>query len=173
MVAEDDGRKSDADGSGYTGEPDGCPADRKDEVRARRWLAVSAVAARRLSPSIIRGQKASIQREMVRTARQLMREFGRPLTLRRLSPVPRDAAAGRWPQTGTEFKFTGTLFDYPATGDRYIQRGDKQCFLVANGSPAPVAGDLVVSERDMWKVIFVKTISPAGRPVLYELHVRR
>ncbi|MBY4898854.1 hypothetical protein [Cupriavidus sp. AU9028] len=178
-MVDGDSRKPDADSDVCMTESETCPADCKGGVRARRWLTVSAVTARRLSPAIIRGQKASIQRELVRTARQLMREFGRPLILRRVLLSGEDIA-DPWRQAGTEFKFTGTLFDFPVTNgdtafasERLILLGDKQCFLVANGLPAPVPGDQVVSGREIWKVIWVKAFSPAGRPVLFELHVRR
>lgn len=118
--------------------------------------------------------------EMAATADELLREFGKPLVLRRVTAGAYDPASGGAVQTTVDFSGTGTLFDFDiqAAGQAFagatlIQIGDKQCFLSPAGVPLPVTGDLVVDGSDVWQVKNVKAVSPAGTPVLYELHLRK
>lgn len=55
-----------------------------------------------------------------------------------------------------------------------IQQGDKQILIPAAGlSIAPVPGDKVVISSTVWTVVNVKSVNPAGTPILYEIQGRR
>ncbi|MGT2429248.1 hypothetical protein ACU4HD_11970 [Cupriavidus basilensis] len=118
--------------------------------------------------------------EMAALADELLREFGKALTLRRVVQGDYDPGSGTAPETVTNYPGTGALFDYETLGagqtwipSTLIEVGDKQCLLSPTGVPLPTAGDLLVDGTDVWQVKNVKAVKPAGTPVLYELHLRK
>lgn len=118
--------------------------------------------------------------DMAATADELLREYGKPLVLRRVTPGAYDPSSGAAAETTVDFPGTGTMFDFALqsagqafAGATMIETGDKQCYLSPVGAPLPMAGDLVVDGADAWQVKNVKAVNPAGTPVLYELHLRR
>ncbi|NSX15984.1 hypothetical protein HTY52_18020 [Cupriavidus taiwanensis] len=118
--------------------------------------------------------------EMAALADELLREFGKPLTLRCVLPGSYDPGSGTAPETVTDYPGTGALFDYAmlAAGQTWIpstliEVGDKQCLLSPAGVPLPTTGDQLVDGAEVWQVQNVKAANPAGTPVLYELQLRR
>ena len=118
--------------------------------------------------------------EMAALADELLREFGKPLTLRRVVPGAYDPSTGTAAETVTNYPGTGALFDYETLGagqtwipSTLIEVGDKQCLLSPAGMPLPTTGDKLVDGADVWQVQNVKAVNPAGTPVLYELQIRR
>lgn len=118
--------------------------------------------------------------DMAALADELLREFGKPLTLRRVVQGSYDPGSGTAGETFTDYPGTGALFDYEtlAAGQTWIpstliEVGDKQCLLSPDGMPLPTAGDKLVDGSDVWQVQNVKALNPAGTPVLYELQLRR
>lgn len=70
-------------------------------------------------------------------------------------------------------------FDYPRmnqgqvlAGQTLIQQGDRQCLMDANGA-APTLADHVIVDSIEYVIKDIKTLSPAGTPVLYELQLRK
>lgn len=118
--------------------------------------------------------------DMAATADELLREYGKPLVLRRVTPGAYDPSSGTAAETTLDFPGTGTLFNFALqsagqafAGATLIEIGDKQCYLSPAGVPLPTAGDLLVDGADVWQVKNVKAINPAGAPVLYELQLRK
>lgn len=118
--------------------------------------------------------------EMAATADELLREYGKPLVLRRVTPGTYDPSSGSAWQTTVDYAGVGTLFDFALqsagqafAGATLIEIGDKQCYLSPAGVPLPTAGDLLVEGVDVWQVKNVKAVNPAGTPVLYELLLRK
>lgn len=107
-------------------------------------------------------------------------EEGCPMTLRVTTPGTYD------PETGTE---TGAVVaDHPCVGlltnpfasqreayfaNSLVQSGDKVVLMGATVAVRPQAGHQVVIGSDVWQVVAVVTVEPAGVPVLYKVQVRR
>lgn len=118
--------------------------------------------------------------EMAAVAHELLLEFGKTVVLRRVTPGVYDPATGAASVTTADQPAIGALFDYDPrdsgkgfTPETLIQAGDKQCLLSPSGVTAPEPGDFIVDGSDTWTVLNVKSVNPAGTPVLYELQLRR
>ncbi|MGT2493126.1 hypothetical protein ACU4GD_28100 [Cupriavidus basilensis] len=118
--------------------------------------------------------------EMAETADELLREYGKQRVLRRLTPGQYDPDTGTVTEAVEDFPGTAALFDFElqSAGQAFapgslIQIGDKQCLLSPIGMPQPVIGNLLLDGAEVWQVMNVKTVNPAGTPVLHELHLRR
>lgn len=117
---------------------------------------------------------------MASVAHDLLLEFGKPVVLRRVMSGTYDPATGTSAVTTADQPATGALFDYEPrdsgrgfTPETLIQAGDKQCLLSPAGVSAPQPGDLIVDGSDTWTVLNVKSVNPAGTPVLYNLLLRK
>ncbi|WP_373379903.1 hypothetical protein [Cupriavidus nantongensis] len=118
--------------------------------------------------------------EMAALADELLREFGKALTLRRVVQGAYDPGSGTATETVTDYPGTGALFDYETLGagqtwipSTLIEGGDKQCLLSPAAMPLPATGDQLVDGAEVWQVQNVKAVNPAGTPVLYELQLRK
>ena len=124
---------------------------------------------------------ATFYEEMAAMADELLREFGKTLTLQQIAPGQYDPAAGAAVDTVTDFPAAvGALFDYEllTSGQTFMDAsllavGDKQCYLSPIGVPEPRVGFQVVDGAETWRVMSVKKVDPAGTPVLYELQLRK
>ena len=110
----------------------------------------------------------------------MLAKSGMPMTLRVTTPGTYD------PETGTE---TGAVVaDHPCVGlltnpfvsqreayfaNSLVQSGDKVVLMGATVAVRPQAGQQVVIGSDVWQVVAVVTVEPAGVPVLYKVQVRR
>lgn len=115
------------------------------------------------------------------TALRLLTKFGRTVTLRKQTAGAYDPATSSSTVTTTDYTGTGALFDFNerllgtqfADGQTY-QVGDKKLLLAPAGiTTDPAPGDLLIFGSDTWTVLNIKTLEPAGTPVLYELHLRK
>ena len=109
------------------------------------------------------------------------------VTLTRTTPGAYDpATSSTAPPVVLTTAGVGLVFDYglhasgASTHDgTLIQAGDKQCYLAALDAAgvaiaAPVKGDKALAPDGVtYGVENVKTLAPAGVPVLYELQLRR
>ena len=119
--------------------------------------------------------------EMAAMADEMLREFDKPLTLQQIAPGQYDPGAGASVDTVTDFPAAvGALFDYEllSTGATFMDArllavGDKQCYLSPVGVPEPKQGFKVIDGADIWRVMNVKKVAPAGTAVLYELQLRK
>lgn len=109
-------------------------------------------------------------------ADEILREFGRALTLTRRVSGAYDTATGTATVTATEYSGRGAVFDYPARliDGTHVLRGDKRIVMSAQGlSVVPAPGDAITLGDVDHRVIDVKALEPAGTVVLYTLQVRR
>lgn len=115
----------------------------------------------------------------IKTAAMLAKS-GMPMTLRVTTPGTYN------PETGTE---TGAVVaDHAAVGlltnpfvsqreayfaNSLVQSEDKVVLMGATVAVRPQAGQQIVIGSDVWQVVAVVTVEPAGVPVLYKVQVRR
>ena len=104
---------------------------------------------------------------------------GQPVTLRVVTAGEYEPGAGVT-QTTADYPASAVLFDYnlQQAGAQFadggmILLGDKQAYLSVPAI-APQPGHLLIDVTGQtWHVVNVKSVAPAGAPVLYELHVRK
>lgn len=112
--------------------------------------------------------------KMAATALKLLTKFGAPVTLFRetggaINPVTGEETPG----VDASVTTTGLLKPFP---DRMIDGvrilvGDRELVLSSEQEPQP--SDQPVIGGENWKIQGIKTISPAGTPVVYFVHVRK
>lgn len=115
------------------------------------------------------------------TALRLLTKFGRSVTLRKQTAGAYNPATSSATITNTDYTGTGALFDFNerVLGTQFadgttVEQGDKFLLLAPSGiTVAPEPNDLLIFGSDTWNVMNVKTVAPAGTPVLYELHLRK
>lgn len=113
------------------------------------------------------------------TALRLLTKFGRDVTLTREVTGAYDPSLSAAPVTVTTETRKAALFDYDRInfgetlqdGTR-IQAGDRRC-LMGTGGSAPTTFDSVTVGGVKYPIKVVKTLSPAGTPVLYDLLIRK
>lgn len=108
------------------------------------------------------------------TAARLLKQFGAPGVLSRVTTGEYDPATGTAPTTTETVMANAVVFDYDAKliDGSVIQQGDKQCFMETKAL-APQAVDTFDWGGMVHQVIAVKPLAPAGAAVLYELQLRR
>jgi hypothetical protein len=113
------------------------------------------------------------------TALRLLAKYGEDVTLRTYTTGTYDPATGTTPNTTADTTRKAATFDYPRlnqgqvlAGQTLIQQGDRQCLMDANGA-APTMADHVIVDSIEYVIKDIKTLSPAGTPVLYELQLRK
>jgi len=112
--------------------------------------------------------------KMAATALKLLKKFGKPVTLKRVTgssvdPITGVVTAG----TDASVITTGLIKPYPdnmVDGTR-ILASDRELVLSAEHVPLPSDKPLVNGEN--WAVVNITTISPTGTPVCYMIQVRR
>jgi hypothetical protein len=109
------------------------------------------------------------------SALRMLTKYGQAVTLRSVpaGTYANGAVTGNTPVDTTR---RGVLFDLPSGGDTQqnmtlIQQGYKQLYMDASGS-APTVADRVIVDSIEYVISTVKTLSPAGIPVLYELYIK-
>lgn len=116
--------------------------------------------------------------EMAATATELINEFGMVMLVRRVAgaaPIY-DPIEGTYPPTtsgdvsvyGVQLQITTEYAD--SVGAQNIQSGDQMVIL----SPGykPLSTDKLVIGADVWNIVNVSPVSPAGIDLLYEVQVR-
>lgn len=108
----------------------------------------------------------------------LLTRFGQDITLRKLTPGAYDKATGTVTgSSSADSTLKGALFDFSAGATQrnltIIPVTDKQLLLQA-GAAVPALNDTIITaDGQQWGIQDIKTIGPAGTPVIYDLHVRR
>lgn len=106
----------------------------------------------------------------------MLAKSGMAMTLRVTTPGTYD------PETGTESG--AVVADHPCVGvlteakayyiaNSLMEAGDKVVLMGADVAVRPQAGQQIVIGSDVWQVVAVVTVEPAGVPVLYKVQVRR
>lgn len=110
------------------------------------------------------------------TATELLKEFGKPLTLR----IQTGAAYGPATQTNvpayTDYPVSGLVLNYKGCTNEagtYVQTDDKRILVSVSTAPEPTTGAQVVDGSAVYVVQAVKSLSPAGINLLFELQGRR
>lgn len=107
-------------------------------------------------------------------ANRLIAAKGATGTLTRSTPGDYNPATGSAGVTVTTASCNAVVFPY---GDKFIdgtliKTGDQQVYMAPNVSIEPAPGDSLTWGGKVYQVIQVKTLRPAGVPVLHELQVR-
>ena len=113
------------------------------------------------------------------TLRQLIKEHGISLTLRKRASSAYDSDTGSVTQTNTDYTVRGYFYDYtPDMVDgNSILRGDRRVVLdskLINGSatPAPDATDQIIGLGDTVNIVKVMEIKSGSATMCYQLQVR-
>jgi hypothetical protein len=113
------------------------------------------------------------------TLRQLIREHGISLTLRKRVASAYDSNTGTVTQTNTDYTVRGYFYDYTSDmiDGESILRGDRRVVLdcvLANGSatPEPDATDQIIGLGDTVNIVRVMEIKSSTNTMCYLLQVR-
>lgn len=113
------------------------------------------------------------------TLRQLIKEHGLVLTLRKQTSGVYDNDTGAVTQTNTDYSVRGYFYDYtPDMVDgQSILRGDRRVVLdckLVNGSntPEPDATDQIIGLGDTVNIVKVMEIKSGSATMCYQLQVR-
>lgn len=108
------------------------------------------------------------------TAKRLLTQFGRTVTLRNYTIGTYDTATGANAVTYADTTWKGTLLDFGSgkTLERggLIQVGDKR--LLLESGAAPQLEDRIIAGGAEYAIIAVGEVNPAGVAVLFDLHLR-
>lgn len=113
--------------------------------------------------------------DMAKVASQLLKEFGQPVTITRpaedqnVDPVT-GAVTGGEPTVYTVNGFIRPYPDHLVDGTR-ITTGDR--LLMLEPAVEPNQADTITVQGQEWPIQNIKTINPAGTPVLFFVQVRR
>ena len=113
------------------------------------------------------------------TLRQLIKEHGMALTLRKRAASAYSDATGTVTTTNTDYAIRGYFYDYTpdmVNGDS-ILRGDRRVVLdskLINGSttPEPDATDQIIGLGDTVNIVKVMEIKSGSATMCYQLQVR-
>lgn len=113
---------------------------------------------------------ASIAKEVS----SLLVDFGQSVTLTNKSVGDYEVATGASTVTSTEQAAIGVVFDYGTKNidGVLIKAGDKQLYIASVGISAPKVNDTITIGGVIYTITLVKSINPAGTPVLYECNIR-
>ena len=113
------------------------------------------------------------------TLRQMIREHGISLTLRKRAASAYDDETGTVTQTNTDYTVRGYFYDYTSDmiDGESILRGDRRVVLDAklvNGltTPEPDATDQIIGLSDTVNIVRVREIKSGSATMCYLLQVR-
>lgn len=110
------------------------------------------------------------------TATELLKEFGKPLTLRIQTGAAYDPATQTNVPAYTDYAVSGLVLNYKGVTNEtgtYVQTADKRILVSVSTAPEPTTGAQVVDGSTAYVVQAVKALSPAGTNLLFELQGRR
>lgn len=111
--------------------------------------------------------------DMAQTARELVDEFGRTITLRRVNPGAYSAASDSFSGASSvdhTVKAVFTSFKAQEIDGEIIRRDDKRVILAGI---APLVGDQILEETTTWRVLSVETVKPGDTDILWKVQARR
>lgn len=111
---------------------------------------------------------------LVTVAQRLLISKGKLLTFSRETSSAFDPILGHNTVSVSTYTGNGAAFDYNhrEIDGEIIQRGDIRLILEAT-TTAPTINDSVTIDSDVYRVMEVRPISPAGTVVVYEIQLRK
>lgn len=106
------------------------------------------------------------------TAKKLIADKGRTVTLRSGSPVYdpiTDTMTGG--TTDTEVKAVFTAFRSDEVDGTLIQRGDKK--VIVDAKAAPQSGDAIIDGTTQYEIVDVMEVQPGEPTIIYKLQARK
>lgn len=114
------------------------------------------------------------------TASRLIKQFGKPMTLRIESGSVYDPVSQTNAPAYTDYAVDGLVLNYgkERSGSvneqgTLVQTDDRKLLLSVANAPIPTVGALVADGGDVYTVQNVKALSPAGINLLFELQGRK
>jgi hypothetical protein len=114
------------------------------------------------------------------TASRLLVQFGKPMTLRINTGSLYDPVAQTNAPTYTDYPVSGLVLNYGKESSgisnesgTFVQTADKKLLISVANAPEPTTGALVVDGADVYTIQNVKSLSPAGINLLFELQGRK
>lgn len=110
------------------------------------------------------------------TANRLLAQFGKPLTLRIQTGSTYDAATQTNVPTYADHAVSGVIGNYKGRvteSGTLVQTDDKKIIVSVGTAPEPTAAAQIVDGATVYVVQTVKSLNPAGTPLLYELQGRK
>ena len=110
------------------------------------------------------------------TATRLLAQFGKPLTLRIQSGAVYDPDTQTNVPTYTDHAVSGVIGNYQGRvteSGTLVQTDDKKILVSVGAAPEPTAGAQIIDGATVYVVQTVKSLNPAGTPLLYELQGRK
>lgn len=114
--------------------------------------------------------------EIQRGATEAISDAGKPMTLRIQSGSVYDPVTQTNVPAYTPYPVTGLVLNYKGRMNEsgtYVQTDDKKLLLSVSNAPEPTTGAQVVDGSDVYTVQMVKSLSPAGINLLFELQGRK
>jgi hypothetical protein len=113
--------------------------------------------------------------EMIETVKELLAEFGNPITLSRngepvIDPIEGTVTPGDPVVTQPLGVILAINEDYATRWGSGIAIGDRA--LLMEPGNRPQSGDLITLEGEQWTVVTVDVTAPDGTDLLYEILVR-
>ncbi len=112
--------------------------------------------------------------DVAQTASELLKEFGAPVTLVRVTRGAYDPATGTVATSEVEHVASGVKLDYEQrmVDGSSILRGDQRVYLGPFIAAAPQAGDRMTVGGKEFTVVASRPLAPAGVVVLHDVQVR-
>jgi hypothetical protein len=114
--------------------------------------------------------------DLATTVDRLIRQFGAPVTLTRVTPGAYDADAGvtTGDTTATWTGGAGAVFEYEQRDidGTLIRRGDQRCYISTVGIETPRSGDTLTLNSDVFNVVASRPLQPALTAVLHDVQIR-
>ena len=124
----------------------------------------------------------SFYQNMADTAYKMLALKGQSLTFSRRESTSFDPILGKDDTAdvlaaigqGTQFTVVGAAFSYKTreVDGVHVQTGDIRLIVNAMTTP-PIISDHVSIDGDLYRVMRVESINPAGTPVIYKLQLRK
>lgn len=109
---------------------------------------------------------------VAKTAKRLIENFGKPVTVRRMTNT---GTAWAPTQTPADTSFTGVMTNYMAKeiDGTLIKMTDKKLLLAAYGAATtPVVSDRVIVNGEEYAIIDIKTLEPGDTALIWTVQVR-
>ncbi len=110
--------------------------------------------------------------ELASTASEMLVEFGKAATLKRIVTGAYDPSTGTAPVTTTSLNTNAAVFAYDQKyiDGTLIKQGDQLAYLDPNVEPKQ--GDKLAWQGKDYVIVAVKPVAPAGLAVIFEAQIR-
>ncbi len=109
------------------------------------------------------------------TSQAVIKEFGQQVVMVSKVAGAYDPATGSASVTSSVKTGYGVVLDYGVKNidGELIKAGDKQLLLSTSGITTPTVNDVATIGSDLYTITMVKTLSPAGTPLLFDCNIRK